>query len=273
MKLEIERLRLNLSAAERDRALLSIGVDPATINPNVLLDESYTRRLCRVAGSLALLGQTSLEDKINAAIGLEIVDDDVLDFWNINAIGESCCGGMCQVRAESQSPGHASFTVSSLQGSQSVFLCLKCQRKACKVCCAGKGALLLESYTSMEVTNSNGLSSQSGSNHGSQVDGCTNQSVMLDGVICKYCCNNIVLDALILDYVRVLISLRRSARVDNAAHNALDQAIGFSFGDCISERKQSSVNEPAVKVLGQLLNGQESLAEFPFASFLHPVLS
>lgn len=269
MKLEIERLRLNLSAAERDRALLSIGVDPATINPNVLLDESYTRRLCRVAGSLALLGQTSLEDKINAAIGLEIVDDDVIDFWNINAIGESCCSGMCQVRAESQAPEHASSMVSSLQGSQSVFLCLKCQRKACKVCCAGRGALLLESYSSREVTNYNGLSSQSGSNHGSQVDGCTNRSVMLDGVICKYCCNNIVLDALILDYIRVLISLRRSARADNAAHSALDQVIGFFSRDRISERKQSSDNQPAVKVLRQLLSGQESLAEFPFASFLH----
>nr|GFD25634.1 probable phosphoinositide phosphatase SAC9 [Tanacetum cinerariifolium] len=41
MKLEIERLHLNLSAAERDRALLSIGIDPATINPNTLLEESY----------------------------------------------------------------------------------------------------------------------------------------------------------------------------------------------------------------------------------------
>lgn len=45
MKLEIERLQLNLSAAERDRALLSIGTDPASINPNVLLDESYMGRL------------------------------------------------------------------------------------------------------------------------------------------------------------------------------------------------------------------------------------
>lgn len=53
MKLEIERFRLHLSAADRDRALLSIGIDPATINPNLLPEESYLGRLYRVASTLA----------------------------------------------------------------------------------------------------------------------------------------------------------------------------------------------------------------------------
>lgn len=267
MKLEIERLRLNLSAAERDRALLSVGIDTATINPNLLLDYSYMGRLCRVANNLALLGQASLEDKITAAIGLDNNDDDVIDFWNIAGIGESCSGGMCEVRAETKTPIRTSSMVSVAGGSQSVLLCSQCERKVCKVCCAGRGALLLPGYNSREVSNYNGASSQSGSNHGSQDDVSSNRSVALDGVICKQCCHDIVLDALILDYVRFLISLRRSARADSAAHKALNQVVGSSLRDYLSDCQQ------AVKVPRHFLNGEESLAEFPYACFLHSVLS
>lgn len=265
MKLEIERLRLNLSAAERDRALLSVGIDTATINPNLLLDYSYMGRLCRVANNLALLGQVSLEDKITAAIGLDNNDDNVIDFWNIAGIGGSCSGGMCEVRAETKTPIRTSSMVSVAGGSQSVLLCSQCERKVCKVCCAGRGALLLPGYNSREVSNYNGASSQSGSNHGSQDDVSSNRSVALDGVICKQCCHDIVLDALILDYVRFLISLRRSARADSAAHKALNQVVGSSLRDYLSDCQQ------AVKVPRHFLNGEESLAEFPYACFLHSV--
>ncbi|KAH9726910.1 putative phosphoinositide phosphatase SAC9 [Citrus sinensis] len=271
MKLEIERLQLNLSAAERDRALLSIGTDPASINPNVLLDESYMGRLCRIANTLALLGQASLEDKIVGAIGLENSDDSVLDFWNITRIGESCSGGGCEVRAETKVPALASSTATSVGSSQSPLLCSQCERKVCKVCCAGRGALLFSNYKSREVTNYNGFSSQSGSSHGSQVDVSTSRSLTLDGVICKHCCHEIVLDALMLDYVRVLISLRRSSRADNAAYNALNEVVGSCLKDSLSERIQSSDNVQAAEVLHQLYGGQEALAEFPFASFLHSV--
>lgn len=42
MELEIGRLKLGLSAAQRDHALItSIGRDPATIDPNKLLNPSY----------------------------------------------------------------------------------------------------------------------------------------------------------------------------------------------------------------------------------------
>ncbi|XVF29593.1 hypothetical protein REPUB_Repub15cG0135400 [Reevesia pubescens] len=269
MKLEIERLQLNLSAAERDRALLSIGTDPATVNPNFLLDESYMGRLCRVSSTLALLGQAALEDKINGAIGLGKIEDNVIDFWNISRIGESCSGGMCDVRAEKATLS-ASSMVSSTEGSKSVFLCSQCRRKACRVCCAGRGVLLLQNYT-REAANYNGLSSQGGSSHGSQVDLSTNRSVTLDSVICKQCCHEIILDALVLDYVRVLISSRRRARADSAAYKALDEVTGSSFLDGLSERSQSSGNQRPVKVLKKLLAGEESLAEFPFASFLHSV--
>ncbi|GMI96044.1 ARABIDOPSIS THALIANA SUPPRESSOR OF ACTIN 9, SUPPRESSOR OF ACTIN 9, MURUS 11 [Hibiscus trionum] len=270
MKLEIERLHLNLSAAERDRALLCIGTDPATVNPNFLLDESYIGRLCRVASTLALLGQVALEDKINGSTGLGKVEDNDIDYWNISRIGESCSGGKCEVRAETKATPSDSSMLSSTEGSKSVFLCSQCRRKACRVCSAGRGALLLPNYT-REATNYNGLSNQGGSSYSSQGDLTTNRSAALDSVICKKCCHEIILDALVLDYVRVLISSRRKSRADSAAYKALDEVTGSSFLDSLSERSRSSGNQRAVKVLKQLLTREESLAEFPFASFLHSV--
>ena len=59
-------------------------------------------RLCRVTNTLALLGQAFLEDKINAVIGLGTIDDNVIDFWNVTGIEDSCAGGMCEVRAETK---------------------------------------------------------------------------------------------------------------------------------------------------------------------------
>ncbi|KDP35146.1 hypothetical protein JCGZ_10680 [Jatropha curcas] len=270
MKLEIERLRLNLSAAERDRALLSIGIDPATINPNALIDESYMGRLCRVANTLALLGQASLEDKINAAIGLGNIDDSVIDFWNVAGIGDSCSGGICEVHAETNTHAHESSMTSSMGASQSILLCSECERKVCKVCCAGTGALLLVNATTRDATNYNGLSSQGGSSHGGLVDSCTSRSAALDSVVCKRCCREIVLDALILDYVRVLISQRRRDRADSAAYKALDQVVGSPLRSGVHEKGQPSGSQ-AVQILRQLLSGEESVAEFPLASFLHSV--
>lgn len=272
MKLEIERLKLNLSAAERDRALLSIGVDPASINPNVLLDEHHMGTLCKVANSLALLGQASLEDKIIASIGLGTIDYDAIDFWNICRIGESCSGGMCEVLAETVVPTHKSSMAPPLGVSPSFLFCSQCERKACKVCCAGRGALLLPSYNTRDAINYNGMTSFGGSSYGSQIDVSTNRSVELDSVICKKCCPDFVLDALMLDYVRVLISSRRSSRADSAAYKAFNQVIGSSLREYGSERNQSANSQHTAEVLQRLLNGEESLAEFPFSSFLHSVL-
>lgn len=71
MKLEIERLQLNLSAAERDRALLSVGRDPATIDPNRILKLPYVAQLRKTAQSLALSSHIVSEDKKLSVIGLE----------------------------------------------------------------------------------------------------------------------------------------------------------------------------------------------------------
>ncbi|XP_020235927.1 probable phosphoinositide phosphatase SAC9 [Cajanus cajan] len=265
MELEIERLKLNLSAAERDRALLSVGMDPATINPNMLLDDGYMGRLSKVASNLALLGEASLEDKHLAAIGLGFVDDNPIDFWNIIRIGETCYGDKCEVRAEIKKAVHSSNTMSSAGTTETVFLCSQCERKVCRVCCAGRGAFLLVGHNSREVMSYNGASSQSG-----LVDSPVNRLLARDGIICKRCCQDVVLHALILDYVRVLISLRRTERVEKAACTALKQIIGSSW-DCLLEKNRACDSKSAGKEVQLLLNGYESLAEFPFGSFLHPV--
>lgn len=271
MKLEIERLRLNLSAAERDRALLSIGIDPASINPNMLLEDSYMGRLCRVASSLALLGQAAIEDKINASIGLGTFDEDTVDFWNVAALGERCSGGACQVRAETGPASGASVTSLSSTTSGTTFVCSGCGKRVCSVCSAGLGALLLAAYNSKDISGYNGITSQGGSAHGYSTDASSNRSAALDGIICKLCCNEFVLDALMLDYVRVLVGQRRKTRANDAARNALNHVFGLPSRNIIPERDHFLNSQANAKVLAKLTDGKESLAEFPFASFLHPV--
>lgn len=237
MKLEVERLRLDLSAAERDKALSSIAIDPATINPNTLIEESYIGSLCKAANALAVLGQVSLEDRTTGSIGLDPINDNSdIDFWNINRVGDRCCGESCQVRAE---------TSTLISSSELTYLCSACQRKVCRVCCAGKGAILLR--------NAAGGSSYND----------------LDGVICKRCCDDSVLDALTLDYIRVLISKQRSSHAETATYKAVGQVVGNNY---IYEKKVPFYKDETVRALQQLLNGEESLAEFPFGSFLHSVL-
>ncbi|XP_021912053.1 probable phosphoinositide phosphatase SAC9 [Carica papaya] len=90
--------------------------------------------------------------------------------------------------------------------------------------------------------------------------------------ICKQCCHETVLDALMVDYIRVLISLRRSMRAENAAHKALYQLMDTPLGDSIPERNQCLDGQCVANVIQQqVLHGEESLAEFPFGSFLHSV--
>ncbi|GER57598.1 sacI homology domain-containing protein / WW domain-containing protein [Striga asiatica] len=269
MKFEIERLKLNLSAAERDRALLSIGIDPASINPNTLLEDSYMGRLHRVASTLALFGHASLEDKITASIGLGTFDRCSIDFWNVSAIGERCSGGACQVRAETGLVGDGSLTSSSSTKSESIFVCADCERKVCRICSAGKGALLLAGHISKDISGYNNITSLT--SQGGSVDSSSNRSPALDGIICKECCPEVVLDALILDLVRVLIGQQRNNRADAAAEEALNHVFGLSSRNLPLKSDHFLKSQGAAKVLKKLTDGEESLAEFPFASFLHLV--
>ncbi|KAL8139070.1 hypothetical protein V2J09_005071 [Rumex salicifolius] len=256
MKLEIERLQLNLSAAERDRALLSISIDPASVNPNLLVDNLYMIKLCRVENSLTLLGQVALEDKINGSIGLETNDNDIVDFWNVVRIGERCFGGICEVQAERSERTHMPSKIPSAQSAKSFFNCSDCGRKVCKICCAGKGALLL------------GSQNPRWSNSASISLSVSNTS---EEIICKQCCSDIVVHALILDYIRMLMSSRRNSRVASSVEKCLEVVLGFQPIDKVSEGSKTSDPPTSEEVLRKLLNGEESLAEFPSASLLHSI--
>ncbi|PKA51081.1 putative phosphoinositide phosphatase SAC9 [Apostasia shenzhenica] len=262
IKLEISRLQLDISAAERDRALLAMSIDPAMMDPNRLLDDSYLSELCNNADRLTILGQTAFEDRINASIGIEVEDNKEIDFWNIGEVGDTCIGSNCEVHYEVQKFGKASPIVSSKK-LPVLFVCTECERKACKFCCAGQGANLLASNINKDTKL---YSSSSGQSEWAS----TSQSSALGGVLCKSCCGKSNLDALHVDFVRVLGSLRRRARADNAAMKALNQVLGQTV--CKAPipllDKQSSKRQ-----LRKLLNGEESLAEFPHASLLTTVES
>uniref|UniRef100_A0A453JGV2 Phosphoinositide phosphatase SAC9 n=6 Tax=Aegilops tauschii TaxID=37682 RepID=A0A453JGV2_AEGTS len=250
MKLEIKRLYLDLSAAERDRALLSIGVIPATVDPNRSVDYSYLLKLSSLTDKLALLGHSVFEDRANASIGLEKVNSHAVDFWNISENGESCSGGACEVRAVS------SLQASATSGSTSLFVeCSQCERTACKACCAGKGAFLLlgNTYRDLKIY---------GGNQGG------GYSALADSSVCKSCCNEMIKQALYVDYVRVLHSMRRKGRAEKAALKAVNQVCQLE-----PNRISDSVHsvQSGLRQLKQLLDDEESLAEFPHASFLHTV--
>ncbi|KAF7062968.1 hypothetical protein CFC21_069507 [Triticum aestivum] len=250
MKLEIKRLYLDLSAAERDRALLSIGVIPATVDPNRSVDYSYLLKLSSLTDKLALLGHSVFEDRANASIGLEKVNSHAVDFWNISENGESCSGGACEVRVVS------SLQASATSGNTSLFVeCSQCERTACKACCAGKGAFLLlgNTYRDLKIY---------GGNQGG------GYSALADSSVCKSCCNEMIKQALYVDYVRVLHSMRRKGRAEKAALKAVNQVCQLE-----PNRISDSVHsvQSGLRQLKQLLDDEESLAEFPHASFLHTV--
>lgn len=249
MKLEIKRLHLGLSAAERDRALLSIGVIPATVDPNHSVDYPYLLKLSSLADNLALLGHAVLEDRVNASIGLEQGSEHTIDFWNLSENDEACYDGACEVRAPS------SLQASATGENRSVFVeCYQCERTVCKACCAGRGAfLLLNTYKDLKIYG------------GSQGGG---YSALTDNFVCKSCCSEIIKHALYVDYVRVLQSLRRKDRAEKAALNAVNQICQLESSK-ISDLSQSI--QTGQRQLKQILDGEESLAEFPFASFLQMV--
>jgi hypothetical protein len=77
MELEIQRLKLGLSAAQRDYALKnSLGLDPARLDPNKLLNPSYVFQVRHAAFQLALATQSMAEDEEYAVVGQDLADVD-----------------------------------------------------------------------------------------------------------------------------------------------------------------------------------------------------
>jgi hypothetical protein len=93
-------------------------------------------------------------------------------------------------------------------------------------------------------------------------------SALADSFVCKSCCSEIIKRALYVDYVRVLQSLRRKYRADKAAMDAVNQVCQLESSK-VSDLSQSI--QTGQRQLKQILDGEESLAEFPYASFLQTV--
>lgn len=268
LKLDISRLLLGISAAERDRALLAISIDPAMIDPNRLIDDFHMTKLCNYADCLAILGQTAFEDKVNASIGLEMENNYDIDFWNIGEIGDACIGTKCEVRKEIQTSAVLSSSASS-KSSTLLFICTDCKRKACKFCCSGWGASLLAGSSNKDLKIYGGSVGQSGSSHGWKNDGASARvSSALGRVICKSCCDKVILAALHVDYLRYLASLHRRTRADEAAVKALSHILGHNPRKGLNFWKDKKSSK---QKLQKLLNGEESLAEFPYANLLYTV--
>lgn len=116
VKLEIIRFGLGLSAADRDRMLLSIGKDPVSVDPNRLLSSLYSTQVSQTAAQLAAINQVAREDELLSAIGLEKLKEAGL---------EACvrCGlEACSVSKEEVSLLAGSFGGLSWDGP----LCMKC---------------------------------------------------------------------------------------------------------------------------------------------------
>ncbi|KAI4992422.1 hypothetical protein ZWY2020_051839 [Hordeum vulgare] len=90
----------------------------------------------------------------------------------------------------------------------------------------------------------------------------------IDSSVCKSCCNEMIKQALYVDYVRFHHSMRRKGRMEKAALKAVNQVCQLE-----PNRITDSVHnvQSGQRQLKQLLDDEESLAEFPHASFLHTV--
>jgi hypothetical protein len=93
-------------------------------------------------------------------------------------------------------------------------------------------------------------------------------SALTDSFVCKSCCSEIVKRALYVDYVRVLHSLHRKDRSEKAALSAVNQVCQLEYRET-SDLSQSI--QFGQRQLKQILAGEESLAEFPYANFLQMV--
>ncbi|KAH9305499.1 hypothetical protein KI387_009903, partial [Taxus chinensis] len=271
MKLEIERLKLNLSAAERDRALLSIGRDPATIDPNRLLEPSYMVQLRKAAQSLTMLSELFFEDKKLSAIGLETEKEDAFEFWNVNGFEDHCADPKCEVRAEKKQIKTTDSEVTPEIWPE-LLVCSKCARKVCTVCTTGKGSMLLANNSSLDAISPRVVPGQGGSSHGG---GTTFHSLVANKALCKTCCPQIILDALLLDRVKVLSSLRQRSRVKCATSKSLQLVVGYSSeSSSVDLGKQNETFDVTGKDqsgLHTVFKGESSLAEYPHASLLYPV--
>lgn len=239
MELEIIRFGLGLSAAERDRVLLSNGKDPVSIDPNRLLSSSYSGQVCQVASQLAVYSQVAFEDRKLSAVGMGNIEITETRNGIIQAIGD------CEIHGNWKDGFSKAYSK-----PVRLSLCALCRRKVCAACSVNKEAADLAGG-SVNLGGSLSLTSF--------------RSSLSEDMLCKKCCSQLILDALLLDQVRTLGSQRRTNRIKIAAAKAIRAIYGDWFG---SSRNYSGGPGNDGKWLDILLKGEKSLAEYPYAGLL-----
>ncbi|OAE30181.1 hypothetical protein AXG93_4295s1360 [Marchantia polymorpha subsp. ruderalis] len=255
MELEIARLHLGLSAAGRDRALVSIGRDPATIDPNRLITTGSMAQVKQAASQLATISEIDTEDRDLSSLGFEETisePDEIME--NLHCLRIGCLSSMCGVAF---SNGNGTFRYFERLAKSSDFLgtCAMCKRRVCAACHAGKGSALLH------FNGPNPPGSVAGSGNSKPARGPT----AVDAVVCKKCCVPFVRDVILLERVKSVLAARRRSRVNDACTTALQGLAGSLSTDGKGGSRES--------VLEICPEGEVSLADFPQAGVISSVPS
>lgn len=236
MELEIQRLKLGLSAAQRDHSLItSLGRDPASIDPNKLLSPSYLFQVRHAAFQLALASQAVAEDEEHAAIGQELVDSGISGGSDDESVQLACSNPACGVHYIPLNMGSIQKAATSPDQNVKVYQCSDCGLPACVACVARPAPRTKFGIPTKEAA-----------------------------IVCKRCEPSLAANAVLLDRVRSLISRRRKARVQSAASVALKELVNLGFGAVAATSKIQ-------KDVESLLRGQTSLAEYPYSTLLTSV--
>ncbi|KAL2622415.1 hypothetical protein R1flu_002620 [Riccia fluitans] len=255
MELEIARLHLGLSAADRDRALVSIGRDPATIDPNKLMSPGVMVQVKQAASQLIILAEIDTEDKDLSSLGFnqrKSEPDELLESLHCLRVG--CLSSSCKIN---YLKGSGTFQYFDKLAKSSNFLgnCTLCKQKVCAACHSGKGSALLY-YNISNPAIPGGAGGNPKPARG---------PTAIDAVICKRCCPPEVREPILLERLKSALGSRRKTRVKDACILAVEGVVGSE-----NPAKEGS---PASSGYESFLEGEVSLAEFPQAGIISSVAS
>ncbi|CAM6096439.1 unnamed protein product [Calypogeia fissa] len=260
-ELEIARLQLGLSAAQRDRALLQVGRDPATLDPNLLIDPANLVQMRQAALQLAAVCEIDAEDKELARIGFdEQVDPRPGEDEDFHCLRTGCLSAECQVTYVKGPKGMFQFFRANCKSSM-IKNCVLCSRVVCAGCQAGRGSALV-------YQNGPNLVSLGASSNPKPVRGPS----AVDAILCKSCCPPLVRDTVLLERVRAKSSERRQARVQDACEEAMEGLVGRQLGGPASASlSQDNQDKRNNRISAVSEEGESSVADFPYAGIISSV--
>lgn len=267
-ELDIARLRLGLSAAQRDRALLSVGRDPASLDPNRTLTVSDSIPLRVAANQLATLVRVAQEDREVAAfadhgLGIPVPEGSANSSSDNDLIKlQGCLSRECEVGRGGLAAGG-----SVQRGNSPLKRCEECEKKVCTACLVGPGAGLLKHNRDKKVR----FEAPEAREGGAKAE--PKGPPLQDQILCKKCCPALVRDAVLMERVRKLSAARRRVRLEAEAAQAGAHLHSLSAGSAVEcEAGQGNLRDGrGVAIAGVPNLAGESLAEYPYAGLLFAV--